>query len=47
MIVKQGEALRCIVIHEPTSTFFPTDAPLNNNGKGEFTSPTYLFFRWH
>ncbi|MEC8219197.1 MAG: OsmC family protein, partial [Verrucomicrobiota bacterium] len=35
-------ALRCKVIHEPTGTFFPTDAPLDNNGKGEIASPTDL-----
>ena len=42
MIVKYEGALRCKVIHEPTGTFFPTDAPLDNNGKGELASPTDL-----
>ncbi len=42
MIVKYEGALRCKVIHEPTGTFFPTDAPLDNNGKGEVVSPTDL-----
>ena len=42
MIVKYEGALRCKVIHEPTGTFFPTDAPLDNNGKGELVSPTDL-----
>ena len=30
------------MIHEPTGTFFPTDAPIDNNGKGEIASPTDL-----
>ena len=42
MLVKYEGALRCKVIHEPTGTFFPTDAPLDNNGKGEVASPTDL-----
>ena len=42
MIVKHEGALRCKVIHEPTGTSFPTDAPLDNNGKGEVVSPTDL-----
>ena len=42
IIVKYEGALRCKVIHEPTGTFFPTDAPLDNNGKGEVVSPTDL-----
>ena len=42
MIVKYEGALRCKVIHEPTGTFFPTDASLDNNGKGEVVSLTYL-----
>ena len=41
MIVNYEGALRCKVIHEPTGTF-PTDAPLDNNGKGEIASPTDL-----
>ena len=42
MIVKYEGALRCKVIHETTGNFFPTDAPLDNNGKGEVVSPTDL-----
>ena len=42
MIVKYEGALRCRVIHEPTGNFFSTDAPLDDNGKGEVASPTDL-----
>lgn len=37
----QGE-LRCSVHHEPSGASFCTDAPLDNNGKGEAFSPTDL-----
>ena len=42
MVAKYEGALRCKLIHEPTGTFLRTDAPLNNNGKGEVVSPTDL-----
>lgn len=34
--------LHCKVTHTPSGTFFLTDAPLDNNGKAEFISPTDL-----
>jgi len=34
--------LHCKIIHEPSGTFFFTDAPLDNNGKAEYISPTDL-----
>lgn len=37
----QGD-LRCSVIHEPSGNQLTTDAPVDNNGKGEAFSPTDL-----
>lgn len=34
--------LHCKVTHEPSGNFFLTDAPLDNNGKAEYISPTDL-----
>lgn len=34
--------LHCKVTHGPSSTWFLTDAPLDNQGKAEFISPTDL-----
>lgn len=34
--------LHCKVTHGPSGTSFLTDAPLDNNGKAEFISPTDL-----
>jgi|YNPMSStandDraft_1061717.scaffolds.fasta_scaffold00007_35 putative redox protein len=34
--------LHCKVTHEPSQTCFLTDAPLDNQGKAEFISPTDL-----
>ena len=34
--------LRCWVRHEPSGASFRTDAPVDNNGKGEAFSPTDL-----
>ncbi len=34
--------LHCKVIHEPSGNYFFTDAPLDNNGKAEYISPTDL-----
>lgn len=34
--------LHCKVIHEPSQTSFLTDAPLDNQGKAEYISPTDL-----
>lgn len=42
MTVKYEGSLRCKVTHEPSGQFFQTDAPLDNNGKGEAASPTDL-----
>jgi putative redox protein len=42
MIVKYEGSLRCSVSHEPSATSFRTDAPIDNNGKGEGPSPTDL-----
>ena len=42
MIVKYEGALRRKVIHEPTCTFFSTDAQLDKNGKGGVALPTDL-----
>jgi uncharacterized OsmC-like protein len=37
----QGE-LHCTVRHEPSGATFPTDAPKDNQGRGEAFSPTDL-----
>ncbi|MBT62244.1 MAG: osmotically inducible protein OsmC [Puniceicoccaceae bacterium] len=42
MTVKYEGALRCKVSHEPSGQSFNTDAPIDNNGKGEAASPTDL-----
>lgn len=42
MTVKYEGSLRCTVTHEPSGGSFQTDAPLDNNGKGEAASPTDL-----
>lgn len=42
MTVKYEGDLRCEVTHEPSGASFTTDAPVDNNGKGEATSPTDL-----
>jgi putative redox protein len=42
MSVNYEGALRCRVIHGPTGGGFQTDAPVDNNGKGEAASPTDL-----
>lgn len=42
MTVKYEGTLRCKVIHEPSGRVFQTDAPVDNNGKGEAASPTDL-----
>ncbi len=34
--------LHCRVTHGPSGQSFKTDAPVDNNGKGEFISPTDL-----
>src|SRR5690606_41637508 len=34
--------LHCKVIHTPSGQSFITDAPIDNQGKGEFISPTDL-----
>jgi putative redox protein len=34
--------LRCTVKHEPSACILQTDAPVDNNGKGESFSPTDL-----
>jgi putative redox protein len=41
MINYEGE-LRCSVQHEPSACTLQTDAPVDNNGKGESFSPTDL-----
>jgi putative redox protein len=41
MINYEGE-LRCSVRHEPSACTLKTDAPVDNNGKGESFSPTDL-----
>jgi uncharacterized OsmC-like protein len=35
-------ALRCNLQHEPSGNIFQTDAPVDNNGRGESFSPTDL-----
>ena len=42
MTVKYEGSLRCKVTHEPSGGSFQTDAPTDNNGKGEAASPTDL-----
>jgi uncharacterized OsmC-like protein len=42
MTVKYEGSLRTKVIHEPSGGVFNTDAPVDNNGKGEAASPTDL-----
>lgn len=42
MTVQYKGGLRCSVTHEPSGGSFQTDAPLDNNGKGEAASPTDL-----
>lgn len=42
MTVKYEGSLRCKVTHEPSGNSFRTDAPIDNNGKGEGASPTDL-----
>lgn len=42
MTVKYEGGLRCQVTHGPSGHSFVTDAPVDNNGKGEATSPTDL-----
>lgn len=43
ILVKYKVALHYKVIHEPTATFFPTHAPLDNNGEDEVVSPNDLY----
>lgn len=40
--VNYAGALRCNNTHEPSGNQFSTDAPLDNNGRGESFSPTDL-----
>jgi putative redox protein len=42
MTVKYEGSLRCKVTHEQSGGVLYTDAPLDNNGKGEAASPTDL-----
>ena len=42
IIVEYLGDLHCKVIHEPSGNYFLTDAPLDNNGKAEYISPTDL-----
>ena len=42
MTVKYEGSLRCKVTHEQSGDSFQTDAPLDNNGRGEAASPTDL-----
>ncbi|MFR4417564.1 MAG: OsmC family protein, partial [Akkermansia sp.] len=34
--------LHCSMVHEPSGAMLSTDAPVDNNGKGESFSPTDL-----
>ncbi|MGB0333955.1 MAG: OsmC family protein [Opitutales bacterium] len=42
MTVNYEGSLRCKVIHGPSGGTLHTDAPIDNNGKGEAASPTDL-----
>jgi putative redox protein len=42
MTIKYEGGLRTTVKHEPSGKAFHTDAPIDNNGKGEAASPTDL-----
>ena len=42
MTVNYEGSLRCQVTHGPSGGTFQTDAPVDNNGKGEAASPTDL-----
>lgn len=42
MTVNYQGSLRCEVTHGPSGQTFLTDAPVDNNGKGESASPTDL-----
>ncbi len=42
MTIKYEGSLRCKVTHEESGKSFQTDAPVDNNGKGEAASPTDL-----
>lgn len=42
IIIEYLGDLHCKVTHEPSGNFFLTDAPLDNNGKAEYISPTDL-----
>lgn len=39
---KYEKDLRCDAVHEPSGTHLATDAPVDNQGKGESFSPTDL-----
>jgi putative redox protein len=42
MVCVYGGELRCTARHEPSATLLDTDAPVDNQGKGERFSPTDL-----